>query len=331
MKKTTKWFRYIGLGLISILILAYLIVFTSFRISRCSSRDEIADASKVMQLQHGPMEYKIIGEGEPILFFHGSGGGYDQVAHMAIEGYQLIAVSRPGYLKTPLPEEWKDIHQVTDAYAELLDSLHIEKVTVGGVSAGGPSAIFFAEDHPERVNNMLLISAISKSRANSKPEYRAPWQDKFFGEDFMAWVGLQYIKLHPELIFDQPNGFLTLDDQKILGSDPEKREMIMEHIKAAYTFHKQRYDGHLNDIAQYANMEDGMIANIQAPTLIIHGNEDNNVAYQYATFADRFLPNSKLYTVDKAGHMAALTHYEEVQEQIKSFLKAQKESETPSI
>lgn len=49
----------------------------------------------------------------------------------------------------------------------LLDYLKLDTVDVMAVSAGGPTAIYLAADHPHRVNILVLVSALTK-----------PWQDR---------------------------------------------------------------------------------------------------------------------------------------------------------
>lgn len=323
--KILKWLRRIFVGIISLIILIYLIVLSIFHVSRYSSRKDIVDGSKIMKLSKGPMEYAVVGEGEPILFFHGAGGGYDQTTSLPIQGCKIIAPSRPGYLRTPLLDDWKSNEKASDAYVELLDSLGIKKVTVGGISAGGPSAIYFAMLHPDRVKNMILISAISKSRKNKKPPYHKPLLDNFFGEDFMAWVGIKYVKYKPEVILQRPNSLLSADDQKILQNDSVKKAKLLSFIKNSYTFYKKRYNGHMNDIAQYANMVESDTLPIQKPTLIIHGDKDTNVSYEYAKYVAKRIPNAKLYTIKNAGHLGIISHFEEIQEQILKFINTNSE------
>ncbi len=116
--------------------------------------------SQVIETKCGPIEYAIIGEGTPVLVVHGAGGGYDQGLWIAREnvgkGFRIIAPSRFGYLRTPLPQDASPAAQA-DAHACLLDALNISKVAVVGVSAGAPSSLQFALRYPERISSLVLI------------------------------------------------------------------------------------------------------------------------------------------------------------------------------
>ena len=98
---------------------------------------------------------------EVITTVHGAMGGYEQsdILGKAVgpNGYNYIAVSRPGYLQTPLkgnesPEEQADL------FAALLDELRIQKVIIIAISGGGYSALHFALRHPDRCQALILCS-----------------------------------------------------------------------------------------------------------------------------------------------------------------------------
>ena len=101
--------------------------------------------SQIAQTNCGPIEYATAGNGPPVLVVHGAGGGFDQgleAARLLIEsGFQVIAPSRFGYLRTPMPEKRERLAETqADAHACLLDALKLSKVAVFGVSAGAPSS-----------------------------------------------------------------------------------------------------------------------------------------------------------------------------------------------
>ena len=114
----------------------------------------------VVETSAGPIEYAREGEGEPALVIHGAGGGYDQGLSIGRDtlgfGYDMIAPSRFGYLRTPLRDDVTPAAQA-DAHAALLDALGIDQVVVLAASAGAPSAIELALRHPERVRSMILL------------------------------------------------------------------------------------------------------------------------------------------------------------------------------
>ncbi|HEU0297382.1 MAG TPA: hypothetical protein VFR47_31860 [Anaerolineales bacterium] len=62
--------------------------------------------SQMIQTSHGLMEYALHGaeRGAAVILCHGTGGGYDQGLMLArlLDGFQGIAVSRAGYLRTPV-------------------------------------------------------------------------------------------------------------------------------------------------------------------------------------------------------------------------------------
>src|SRR4030042_2832877 len=98
------------------LILVFLVVFTILFLYLPYRRDIGAAYQRLEAIERqtfqtacGPIEAAIRGQGEPVLISHGIAGGFDQGLGLAevhlSEGMQAIAVSRFGYLGTPLPEK----------------------------------------------------------------------------------------------------------------------------------------------------------------------------------------------------------------------------------
>ena len=64
----------------------------------------ISNYGKMIETAHGPIQYTEFGEGHPMLFVHGAGGGYDQGEYFGklIGGkYRWIAPSRFGFRSAP--------------------------------------------------------------------------------------------------------------------------------------------------------------------------------------------------------------------------------------
>ena len=74
------------------------------------------------------------------------------------KGFKVLAPSRPGYGRTPAVFSYA---QQADVMSALLDVLQITKVSVYGVSGGGPPAIQFAARHPEKCSSLILEAAVT--------------------------------------------------------------------------------------------------------------------------------------------------------------------------
>jgi len=276
------------------------------------ARNRILKDSRVVKTALGPIEYSSAGRGLPVLFIHGAGGGYDMgklFAQRIGDDFFWICPSRFGYLRTPIPQD-ASFESQADAYAALLDYLHIEKAAIIGLSIGGPSALLFALRHPDRCSALVLVSAISKTMA------KRPKSDWFFNtlfsSDFIYWVVSHAFKKTLFKKFGVDPAVL-----KSLAQDEKKWADEVLHI-----FHpaSRRYPGIRND--QKATISDKQydLDRINLPTLILHALDDGLVGYDFATYAHAHIPDSELITFQSGGHLV-LGQDKQYREVVAGFLK----------
>jgi hypothetical protein len=95
-----------------------------------AARARLLNRSQTIATSFGTLEYALLGRGESVLVVHGASGGFDQgielLGTVAERGFQLIAPSRFGYLRSTLPSNATTAMQA-DAYVQLLDHLGIKK------------------------------------------------------------------------------------------------------------------------------------------------------------------------------------------------------------
>ena len=187
--------------LIGVLLLATsaaaLAIWWRFETDMQTARSRIAKGSIVIETRCGPIEYQETGSGIPMLSVHGSGGGFDQgmafAAGLVGQGVRIIAMSRFGYLRTPLPVDASAEAQA-DAHVCLLDALGIKRVAVLGGSAGAPSALQMAIRHPDRVSALILLVPLTYKPpdvAGSAPPLPAWIENTMMtalGSDFLFWT-----------------------------------------------------------------------------------------------------------------------------------------------
>jgi len=273
----------------------------------------IATGSKLFHSDCGPIEYTELGAGAPMLIVHGAGGGYDQGHYFArlIGGnYRWIAPSRFGFLGSPVPEGANSALQA-DAYACLLDALGIARVSVVGVSMGGPSSLIFALRYPQRTKSLVMISAASFA-IPPRPAILAAIFSIFLN-DFVFW----------SMVHVSPGGLLAalgvpIEVQKQLS--PEEVAQLNEFLESIVPMGARRRGQLLEQHMSEYDVE--QIRNIQAPTLILHARDDTLVAFEQGEFSARNIPGAQLITMEKGGHLALMMNMnDEAREKLLAFLE----------
>ena len=299
----------LGLGL----LLGVALVYRHYRIDMDEAYRRIEAGGKVIQTACGPIEYTEFGEGAPMLIVHGSGGGYAQGVYFArlIGGnFRWIAPSRFGFLGTPAPNNASSELQA-DAHACLLDALGIERVGLVGCSLGGPSALMFTQRHPERVTSLVMASAASHAIPD-RPGFQAA-VFKVFLNDFFFW-GMVHL---------MPGGLLDL-----LGVPAAfQKELPAGDLQAAFQFLEDiipmgaRLQGQLLE-ERMSRIDETLVRQIQAPTLVVHAKDDTLVTFDHAEFTAQEVPGAQLIAEEKGGHLAFLfTVNRQALEQVLQFLE----------
>lgn len=306
--------------LISVIILVGIVVavvaltYPQYNREMSAAQGNLIADSEIFKTGQGDIEYAVTGEGIPVLFLHGAGGGYDQglwggKVYLG-DGYKFVSVSRYGFLRSPIPVN-ASIKTHAALYKELLDYLEIEKVVVIGASAGGPSATQFANDYPERVSTLILVSAVSmRSAPGDKDPFYVKIIQTIQQSDYAYWlVSKNFQPQFLDLLGVPSDVYQTFtSEQKILA-----QEMLdVMHPMS------QRRVGSIND-AKMIELDDPSTENLSAPTLIIHAKDDALVSYEHAENAHRKIKQSELILFDTGGH-AIISQLDEVRELSNTFI-----------
>ena len=295
------------------------IAFLSYDDELRRARDEASRGSLIAMTAAGPIEYGRSGTGIPLLSIHGAGGGYDQGLANAVdligEGYSVIAPSRFGYLRTPIPPDPSPTAQA-DAHAALLSELNIPEAIVVGVSAGARSAVEFALRHPERLSALILIVpgtysptspvAIEESRGNEL----AFWLVNN-GADF-AWWAAETIS--PSMLIR----FVGVPPEVVWASPKAEQDRIMRIVRSIEPL-SLRFPG--INIDSNPNLGLLPLEKISTPTLIISARDDLFNTLPAAEFAASKIPHSTLVVYDSGGHLL-VNRTDEVRDAVGRFLSS---------
>lgn len=301
---------------------ASLAIWLQFKIDLDNASAHAAAGSVLATTRCGQIEYREAGAGIPLLVVHGSGGGHDQgmdfAGALARHGARVIAMSRFGYLRTPMPADASPEAQA-DAHICLLDALGVAKAAVMGVSAGGPSAIQTAIRHPERVSALVLVVPLAHKPdtiAGSAP----PVSDekdavllRRLGSDFLVWSALRIARdpLIRHVLATPPELVAAADAQERAHVHALAERILPVSARAAGLRDDTRLGKRLGPYA---------LETIRAPTLIISARDDGFGTYSSAQYTASRIAGASFIGYERGGHLL-VGRDEEVRQQIVKFLQ----------
>lgn len=286
-----------------------------------AARAKTALGGVLINTRCGPIEYQEAGTGTPLLMVHGSGGGHDQgmaFAHKLTQrGIRVIAMSRFGYLRTPMPPDSSPAAQA-DAHVCLLDALGITKAAVLGGSAGGPSALQMAIRHPDRVSALVLLVPLaykpSTSADSAKP--LAPWAEallmRLIGSDFLFWAGLHVAR--SQVI----QYVLATPPEQVSAASPQERARvndILDHILPV----SSRAAGLRSDSVLGKSLGPAELSAVRAPTLVVSVRDDSFGTYASAEYTASQIKGARFVRFEHGGHVW-VGHDDEVQKEILNLI-----------
>ena len=271
---------------------------------------ELRGASKVMQTPCGDIEYAETGKGPAVLILHGSPGGYDQGlafgSELATRGFRVIAVSRSGYLRTPLGTGATFAEQA-DAVDSLLGNLGIADCNVLGISEGAPCALELAARHPQRVSRIALISPVLPAPERSFHETLARGILRKFGDDFGSFCFDGILKAFPAgAVADLIGIGSSLSHEQCLAAARQAQEDLigqtfLSSLIRSATPISEREAGIMNDNSQIMGSAPLVPSSVMQPLLVLCGEADtHNVTPGAREHLSKF-PGVRFLTVRGAG------------------------------
>ena len=168
------------------------------------------------------------GAGPAFVLLHGFPDNlhiYDAlIPHLVAAGRRVIAFDFLGYGASDKPAgaSYGFRQQLGDLEA-IVEALHLEKIVPVGHDAGGPAAINFAIDHPDRVAFLCILNTFY----NAAPTLRLPELIELF-----ATPGLKALT---EAILESPEQLawvLRFQQKKFLEALPEEYKASFESVLA---------------------------------------------------------------------------------------------------
>jgi len=238
------------------------------------------------------------GTGDPILCLHGLGASmhsWREFREPLSKEHKLILIDFKGFGASPKPE---DKHYAIEEHADLIYRFIQEKdlrnLTLIGNSFGGAVSLLVAlrlcEEKSGRLRRLILIDSGGYNQ-------HLPLHLKMLRTPILGWLVMHL--LPPKISALTVLRYSYYDDQKITKEQIEAYARPIAERGGRHALlqtSKQIIPGNIDElIAKYPM--------ISVPTLIIWGVQDKVIPLVIGEKLDAAIPDSKLVTIDRSGHV----------------------------
>ena len=242
---------------------------------------------------HGHIEYREAGNGDPLVILHStptSSEQYQPLFRYFTDRYRVIAPTTIGYGDSDRPPEpYTTVREFTQTLAWFLNGLGLERIHLFGAKTGAQIAIDFAGWRPQQVRTLVLEEPYDycddKGRAlHARIHHYYPEQPN--GDHLLA--------IWKRVGGDQPNADISEVNRSFLN--------LLRVNEGGHRVHHLYGDMGWEGAGPYAICHFPTFEHtplVQAPTLVIHGNES-----RLREMHERFLetiPNATGVFIDTAG------------------------------
>lgn len=228
---------------------------------------------------------------ETILFIHGWPASHKmfeyQLDQLPRRGFRCIGVDTRGFGKSDKPFEGYSYDRLADDIRCVIDALELHDITLGGHSTGGAIAIrYMARHHAYGVSKLALFAAAAPSLI----------QRPYFP------YGLQredVLKIIQDTYTDRPNMLRGFGDMFFFQhtTHPFSEWFFQLGLEAAGWSTASVAKRWLDEEGLFLDM-----AEIDVPTLILHGIHDKVVHFELGKAQNQGIKNSKLVPFKYSGH-----------------------------
>jgi 3-oxoadipate enol-lactonase len=239
------------------------------------------------------------GEGEPMLLLMGMSGSHSHWGPEFLdllegEGFELILYDHRGIGDSDPSPDIYSIADLADDAASVLDAIGIEQAHVLGLSMGGMVAQELALRHPEKVRTLTLAGTTpGGSRSEQTPQATV----ERFGSAITSGSEEEVLRAAWDLNVSAPFAadLARWEAFRMMSGETRvPRKVVLDQLQAI--------TGHdtLDRLEQ-----------VSAPTLVLHGTDDQMLPAANARLIAARIPGADLHLFEDAGHVFMWEHPEE--------------------
>ena len=283
-------------GLVATLAIAFLLAAWAYRdIPAATLEAKYAnEASRFMNVAGARIHYRDEGprDGPAVLLVHANFAsllGWEPWAEALKDKYRVVRLDMTSHgLSGPDPSGDYTLERTMELTEKFIDAVGLENFTIGGTSLGGTVSLLYTVDHPDRIDNLILLSPGTLEGREQK-ERRGEVPDA-------AYI-LTYIL--PRAL---PASFLTSG----FGSMSEPSEELKDQWFELWRLEGQRA-AQLDRLSQYEVFDvESVFRAVETPVLLLWGEENTTAKFEQAAEVIHLLENTDVTYISYpgVGHMA---------------------------
>ncbi|MBA2682767.1 MAG: alpha/beta fold hydrolase [Ktedonobacteraceae bacterium] len=253
--------------------------------------------------------YHEYGSGSPVVLIHGSGPGVSAWANWRFalpylgEQMHAFAYDQIGFGYTEFPQDHSySLERWLKHLLDFMQSVGLERASFIGNSMGASVALALAVTHPEMVDRLVLMGPT--------------------GVKFPITQGLNDVWGYQPSVAEMKRllGVFTYDHKRFVTDElAQLRYKASMRLGAQEAFSSMFPEPRQNGVDDLASYED-RLASVQAPTLLIHGREDQVIPLLSSQKLLQVLDNAQLHIFGRCGHWTQLERTEEFNHLVRDFL-----------
>ncbi len=275
----------------------------------------IAQASTA-QLDQGPIRYREVGEGQPIVFVHGflvDSRLWDGVAERLRGNYRCILPDWPmGSHGTPMnPDADLSAPGMARLVADFLDSMSLEDVTLVGNDSGGAVSQIVAARHPQRLARLVLTNCDTHDNFPPAPFGLLPRIVRVPGAMSAMIVPLRVGAVRRAAF--APFAKTTVSEELLAAwAEPSVTDASVRRDARKFAMGMDK---------RYTLEAAERLADSKLPVLLAWAPEDRIFKLSYAQRLEEAIPGARLVEIEGAKTFVALDQPEELAGAITAFMR----------
>ena len=306
-----KMKKFLGYGLavvvaIAVLLAGFYFLFPEsvFKLAIDAQRHSADLVKKEIQVDDHKIVYLEGGKGETVILLPGFGSNKDIWTAFAkyMKGYHLVIPDVPGFGESSqVPTDSYDVESQVGRIDRFVEVLKLDKFHMAGNSLGGTLTATYGAKHPEKV---LTLALLDTGGAPSQNKSEFVMQLEKGNNLLLASNAEDYNKLMALIFVKRPT--LPASFKKIIAAE------WIAHTE----FNKKIW----NDLQLLHFSLAPFLPMIQAPVLIIWGDQDKLLDVGGVAFLEKNLKKYRTVIMKNMGHCPMLERPEETAKAYMSFL-----------